>query len=65
MKKLLIFTTNNYGDSKLKDIVHMDTSSSYLKFYRVDELPTKEVLTNPNDLPLISLKVLKYNFQII
>ena len=63
MNKMLIFTTNNYGKSKLKEIIHMDTSSSYLKLYRVDELPTKEILTNPNDLPLISLNSTKIQFS--
>lgn len=63
MGKLLIFTTSNNDKSKLKSITHMDTSSSYLNLLGIHELPTKELIANPKDLPVVSLTSTKIRFS--
>jgi len=62
MGKLLIFTTSNNDKSKLKSITHMDTSSSYLNLLGHHELPTKELIANPKDRPLVSITSTKIRF---
>ena len=63
MGKLLIFTTSNNDKSKLKSITHMDTSSSYLNLLGHHELPTKELISNPKDKPLVTMTSTKIRFN--
>jgi len=63
MKKLIILATDNYGGSDLTKIINMNTSSSYLKVFNSYELPTKEFISNPKEMPIISLTSSKLRFN--